>query len=93
MGFADYFLIVADFMNFARGAANFNRTRERFFSWFTCGLLLYTLPKWIRFVTGLLFERFLNPERVSMPDIDIDFVDTEDTKSFNMWQKNMGRNM
>ena len=28
---------------------------------------------WIRCVINLLFERFLNPERVSMPDIDVDF--------------------
>ena len=30
-------------------------------------------PSLIRSVTSLLFERFLNPERVSMPDIDVDF--------------------
>ncbi len=72
MGFVDYFLIVWDFVNFAkthgvmvgpgRGSA-------------AGSIVSYTLritdidP--IRY--NLLFERFLNPERVSMPDIDIDF--------------------
>ncbi len=72
MGFNDYFLIVADFIKFAkskgipvgpgRGSA-------------AGSLAAYALG-----ITGidpiinkLLFERFLNPERVSMPDIDIDF--------------------
>ncbi len=72
MGFNDYFLIVADFIRFAkskdipvgpgRGSA-------------AGSLAAYALG-----ITGidpiqnkLLFERFLNPERVSMPDIDIDF--------------------
>ncbi len=72
MGFVDYFLIVWDFINHAksqgipvgpgRGSA-------------AGAVVAYTLgitdidP--IRF--SLFFERFLNPERVSMPDIDIDF--------------------
>ena len=72
MGFAGYFLIVQDFINFAkenkiavgpgRGSA-------------TGSLVSYALG-----ITdidplkyNLLFERFLNPERVTMPDIDIDF--------------------
>lgn len=72
MGFTDYFLIVWDFIDFSknksipvgpgRGSA-------------AGSLVSYTLG-----ITGidplkydLLFERFLNPERVSMPDIDIDF--------------------
>lgn len=75
MGFPGYFLIVWDFVRFAkendilvgpgRGSA--------------CGsLLTYCLE--ITNVDpipfGLLFERFLNPDRISMPDIDIDFPDT-----------------
>ncbi|MBS7297794.1 MAG: DNA polymerase III subunit alpha [Eubacteriales bacterium] len=72
MGFVDYFLIVWDFINFAkthdvmvgpgRGSA-------------AGSIVSYTLritdidP--IKY--SLIFERFLNPERVSMPDIDIDF--------------------
>ena len=74
MGFIDYFLIVWDFINFAkqkgiivgpgRGSA-------------AGALIAYVLD--ITTVDplkyGLYFERFLNPERVSMPDIDIDFAD------------------
>jgi len=73
MGFVDYFLIVWDFIRFAkshdvlvgpgRGSA-------------AGSLVAYALG-----ITGidpfkynLIFERFLNPERVSMPDIDIDFA-------------------
>jgi DNA polymerase-3 subunit alpha len=72
MGFPDYFLIVADFINWAkdhdipvgpgRGSA-------------AGSLVAYALK-----ITDidpipyhLLFERFLNPERISMPDIDVDF--------------------
>ena len=72
MGFVDYFLIVWDFIKYARdhdiivGPGRGSAAGS---------LVAYTLgitqldP--IRY--NLLFERFLNPERVSMPDIDIDF--------------------
>ncbi len=72
MGFAGYFLVVADFIGWAkehgipvgpgRGSA-------------AGSLVAYAMRitdiEPIRY--GLLFERFLNPERVSMPDIDVDF--------------------
>ena len=72
MGYVDYFLIVWDFIHFAkengiavgpgRGSA-------------AGSIVAYTLEITdidpIRY--GLVFERFLNPERVSMPDIDVDF--------------------
>ncbi len=75
MGFVDYFLIVYDFIDFAkkqdimvgpgRGSA-------------AGSIIAYVLD--ITTVDplkyGLYFERFLNPERVSMPDVDIDFADT-----------------
>ena len=35
---------------------------------------------------GLIFERFLNPDRKSMPDIDVDFCINGREKSLNMWQ-------
>jgi DNA polymerase-3 subunit alpha len=74
MGFSNYFLIVSDFVNYAketgilvgpgRGSA-------------AGALISYSLG--ITDVDpiqyGLLFERFLNPERISMPDIDVDFQD------------------
>ncbi|MPZ96196.1 MAG: DNA polymerase III subunit alpha [Propionibacteriales bacterium] len=72
MGFPGYFLVVSDFINWAkrqgirvgpgRGSA-------------TGAIVAYALgiTDLDPLVHGLLFERFLNPERVSMPDIDIDF--------------------
>jgi len=72
MGYAGYFLIVADFIQYAkskgipvgpgRGSAAGSLVS------FVTGI---TDVDPLRY--GLLFERFLNPERVSMPDIDIDF--------------------
>ncbi len=75
MGFEDYFLIVWDFIKVAkekgiyvgpgRGSAGGS-------------LVAYSLKITdvdpIKY--GLIFERFLNPERITMPDIDIDFEDT-----------------
>jgi len=72
MGFPGYFLIVADFINWAKrqgipvgpgrgsGAGSVA-------AW-SLGITDLDPLRW-----GLLFERFLNPERVSMPDFDIDF--------------------
>ena len=73
MGFAGYFLIVSDFIKWAQGAAAFPsgpaaaRARARS----SPGRSPSPISTRSRF--GLLFERFLNPERVSMPDFDIDF--------------------
>ncbi len=74
MGFNDYFLIVWDFIHYAktngiavgpgRGSA-------------AGSIIAYTLKitELDPLQYGLIFERFLNPARVSMPDIDIDFAD------------------
>ena len=72
MGYVDYFLIVWDFINYARtngimvgpgrGSAAGSIVS------YTLGITNIDPIKY-----QLLFERFLNPERVSMPDIDIDF--------------------
>ena len=72
MGFSGYFLVVADFISFARrndipvGPGRGSAAGS---------LVAYSLG-----ITdidpirhGLIFERFLNPERISMPDIDVDF--------------------
>ena len=72
MGFPGYFLIVADFINWAkRNDIPVGPGR---------GSGAGSLVAWALRITdidplpyGLLFERFLNPERVSMPDFDIDF--------------------
>ena len=73
MGFTDYFLIVSDFITYAkthgvavgpgRGSAAGSIVS------YTLGITNIDPIKY-----SLIFERFLNPERVSMPDIDIDFA-------------------
>lgn len=72
MGFADYFLIVWDFINFAR-KNNIAVGPGR-------GSAAGSIVSFCLYITSvdpikydLLFERFLNPERISMPDIDVDF--------------------
>ncbi len=74
MGFDDYFLIVWDYVRFAKvNKIQVGPGR---------GSAAGSLVAYVLGITGvdplkydLLFERFLNPERVSMPDIDIDFQD------------------
>lgn len=74
MKFADYFLIVEDFMRFAKERQILTGPGR--------GSSAGSLVAYSLFITdvdplkhGLIFERFLNPERVTMPDIDIDFAD------------------
>lgn len=74
MKFSNYFLIVWDFMKFARERGILTGPGR--------GSAAGSLVAYVLFITDvdpiehqLLFERFLNPERISMPDIDIDFPD------------------
>ena len=72
MGFAGYFMIVADFIQWAKAAAiPVGPGRGSGAGSVVAWSLKITDLDPLRF--GLLFERFLNPERVSMPDFDIDF--------------------
>ena len=72
MGFCDYFLIVADYVKYAKEHNIIVGTgRGSAVGSLTSYLLNITDADPIKY--NLLFERFLNPERVSMPDIDIDF--------------------
>lgn len=72
MGFASYFLIVWDFINYAReNAIPVGPGRGSAAGSIVAYLLGITNIDPLKY--GLLFERFLNPERVTMPDIDIDF--------------------
>ncbi|MCI8423823.1 MAG: DNA polymerase III subunit alpha [Lawsonibacter sp.] len=72
MGFVDYFLIVSDFIAFAKGKGiPVGPGRGSAAGSIVAYCLDITDVDPMRF--GLYFERFLNPERVSMPDIDIDF--------------------
>ena len=74
MGFAGYFLVVWDFIHYARerGIA-VGPGRGSSAGSLVAYCLGITNVDPIRY--GLLFERFLNPERISMPDMDIDFAD------------------
>ncbi|MBP1930297.1 DNA polymerase III subunit alpha [Ammoniphilus resinae] len=72
MGFSDYFLIVWDFMRYAH--------EQNIITGPGRGSAAGSLVAYVLQITNidplkykLLFERFLNPERISMPDIDIDF--------------------
>ncbi|AIM15878.1 DNA polymerase III subunit alpha [Neobacillus sp.] len=74
MKFSDYFLIVWDFMRYARDNGILTGPGR--------GSAAGSLVSYVLYITdvdpikhNLLFERFLNPERISMPDIDIDFPD------------------
>ena len=75
MGFAGYFLIVADFIGWAKqNDIPVGPGRGSGAGSVVAWALLITDLDPLRL--GLLFERFLNPERVSMPDFDIDFCET-----------------
>lgn len=72
MGYVDYFLIVWDFINWSReNGIPVGPGRGSAAGSIVSYCLHITNIDPIRY--GLLFERFLNPERISMPDIDIDF--------------------
>jgi DNA polymerase-3 subunit alpha len=90
MGFPGYFLIVADFIKWAKdhdipvGPGR--------------GSGAGSVVAWALTITdldplrlGLLFERFLNPERVSMPDFDIDFCETRRGEVIRYVQQKYGR--
>ncbi len=72
MGFPGYFLIVADFINWAKDRGiPVGPGRGSAAGSLVAYAMSITDVDPIRF--DLLFERFLNPERISMPDIDVDF--------------------
>ncbi len=90
MGFSGYFLIVADFIKWAK-ANDIPVGPGR-------GSGAGSVVAWALTITdldplrlGLLFERFLNPERVSMPDFDIDFCETRRGEVIRYVQEKYGR--
>ncbi|MET0364265.1 MAG: DNA polymerase III subunit alpha, partial [Sphingobium sp.] len=90
MGFPGYFLIVADFIMWAK-SHDIPVGPGR-------GSGAGSLVAWSLTITdldplklGLLFERFLNPERVSMPDFDIDFCETRRGEVIRYVQEKYGR--
>ena len=90
MGFPGYFLIVADFIQWAK-AQGIPVGPGR-------GSGAGSVVAWSLTITdldplrwGLLFERFLNPERVSMPDFDIDFCERRRDEVIRYVQQKYGR--
>lgn len=74
MGFPSYFLIVADFVNWAKNQGILVGPGR--------GSAAGSIVSYVLNITdldplqyGMMFERFLNPDRISMPDIDMDFAD------------------
>jgi len=89
MGFPGYFLIVADFIKWAK-EQDIPVGPGR-------GSGAGSVVAWALTITdldplqlGLLFERFLNPERVSMPDFDIDFCETRRSEVISYVQQKYG---
>ncbi len=74
MGYSGYFLIVADFTRFAREQGIYTTCRGSAPGSIVTYSLHITPVDPLAY--GLPFERFLNPDRVTMPDIDIDFQDS-----------------
>ncbi|MFJ8063351.1 DNA polymerase III subunit alpha [Psychrobacillus sp. NPDC096426] len=91
MNYEDYFLIVQDFMKFAKRAGILTGPGR--------GSSASSLVAYSLFITdvdplryGLLFERFLNPERITMPDIDIDFADSRRMEVIRYVAEKYGKN-
>src|SRR5437868_4253507 len=90
MNYAGYFLIVADFIQHAKSEGiPVGPGRGSGAGSLVAYALTITDLDPIRF--GLLFERFLNPERVSMPDFDIDFCQERRGEVIDYVQKRYGR--
>ncbi|WP_010678404.1 DNA polymerase III subunit alpha [Bacillus timonensis] len=90
MNFSDYFLIVWDFMKYAHENGIVTGPGR--------GSAAGSLVAYVLHITDvdpiehqLLFERFLNPERISMPDIDIDFPDNRRDEMIEYVSKKYGR--
>ncbi len=75
MGFPGYFLIVQDFINAARNELGVSVGPGRGSAAGSCVAYCLGITQIDPIKYDLLFERFLNPDRISLPDIDIDFDD------------------
>ena len=90
MGFPGYFLIVSDFINWAKNnGCPVGPGRGSGAGSLVAYSLKITDLDPLRY--GLLFERFLNPERVSMPDFDIDFCKTNRDRVIDYVKEKYGR--
>lgn len=89
MGFSGYFLIVADFIQWSKAnGVPVGPGRGSGAGSVVAWCLTITNIDPLRF--NLLFERFLNPERVSMPDFDVDFCQENRYKTIEYVQKKYG---
>jgi DNA polymerase-3 subunit alpha len=89
-GFASFFLIVQDFVNWAKG--------QKIVVGPGRGSAAGSLVSYVLNITDidpliydLLFERFLNPERISMPDFDLDFADARREEVIRYVEEKYGR--
>jgi DNA polymerase III subunit alpha len=90
MGFADYFLIVSDFVRFAkRNGISVGPGRGSAAGSLAAYCLQITDVDPMRY--GLLFERFLNPARKDLPDMDIDFAVAGRDRVINYVAEKYGR--
>lgn len=91
MGWPSYFLIVADFVNWAKNQGIVvGPGRGSAAGSFVCYLTGITNMDPLKY--DLLFERFLNPERISMPDIDMDFADIRRDEVIHYVEEKYGHN-
>ena len=90
MNYAGYFLIVADFIKWAKARRHSGRAGPRLRRRLA-GRLCADHHRSRSDPFGLLFERFLNPERVSMPDFDIDFCQDRRGEVIDYVQQRYGR--
>jgi len=88
-GFVSYFLIVGDFVRYGRSQGIACVSRGSAAGSLVAYLLEISNVDPIRY--GLLFERFLNPERVNPPDIDIDFADDRRADVIDYVRQKYGR--
>jgi DNA polymerase-3 subunit alpha len=92
MNFSGYFLIVSDFITWSKeNGIPVGPGRGSGAGSIVAWVLQITDLDPLRF--GLLFERFLNPERVSMPDFDIDFCQARRDEVIDYVQKKYGKEM
>lgn len=89
MGFSGYFLIVRDFVNAAKNMGIMVGCRGSAAGSLVAYVIGITSVDPIKF--DLIFERFLNPERISMPDADIDFADRDRYKVIDWVIEKYGR--
>jgi len=88
MGFNAYFLIVWDLCRYAREEGIWYNARGSAAGSMVAYALDITLVEPVHY--GLIFERFLNPGRISMPDIDLDFQDDLRTKMMEYCARKYG---